>query len=112
MNIFKHIRNKLETILTDIATENGYDFDINKITVEQPRDLTHGDMSTNCAMVLCKSAGLPPRQLAEKIIPYLEKMNEIDSVEIAGAGFINIRINAKQWIQVLDSILELGQLLW
>ena len=67
MNAFKKMHLALNKILSGLATDNGWTLDVSKITVEPPKDLSHGDMATNCAMILCKQAGLPPRQLAETI---------------------------------------------
>ena len=62
------------------------------VTVEPPRDPAHGDLATNAAMVLAKAAGTNPRALAEAIKPKLEALPPVTSVEIAGPGFINIRL--------------------
>ena len=66
------------------------------VTVEPPRDPAHGDLATNAAMVLAKGAGTNPRALAEAIKPKLEALPPVTSVEIAGPGFINIRLNARR----------------
>ncbi len=62
-----------------------------EVTVEYPGDLTHGDYSTNCALVLAKKVGLKPREVAEKVVAELEKNPSkiISKIEIAGPGFIN-----------------------
>jgi len=62
------------------------------ITVERPRNRDHGDYATNIALVLAKQAGKPPRELAEAVAEQLRAVADIDSVEIAGPGFINIRL--------------------
>ncbi len=105
MNIFKIIRTELESILSKIALENGYNFDTKNITVEPPRDEKHGCMSTNSAMVLSKQVGVNPRHLAEMIVEKLQKSDFVISTEIAGPGFINIRLNKNIWFDVLNSIL-------
>lgn len=63
------------------------------ISVEHPRDLNHGDFSTNIAMVLAKSLKLAPRKLAERLISYIPSHEFIESIDIAGAGFINFRLS-------------------
>ena len=54
------------------------------VTVEPPRDASHGDLATNAAMVLAKPAGTNPRALAEKIGAELEKLDEVSAVSVAG----------------------------
>ena len=63
------------------------------VTVEPPRDAAHGDLATNDAMVLAKPAKMNPRQLAEAIVGELSKLPEVESAEIAGPGFINLRLS-------------------
>ena len=62
------------------------------VQIENTRDPAHGDFATNVAMMHAKSAGLPPRQLAEQILAHLESSPDVDATEIAGPGFINIRL--------------------
>ena len=62
------------------------------VTVEPPRDPSHGDLATNAAMVLAKGAGTNPRALAEALVAELVKVPGITSAEIAGPGFINLRL--------------------
>jgi arginyl-tRNA synthetase len=78
------------------------------ITVEPPRDASHGDMATNAAMVLAKPAGLKPRDLAEKLAPLLEADSRIDEVTIAGPGFINLRLSPDMWRGVIGRALAEG----
>jgi len=79
------------------------------VTVEPPRDAAHGDLATNAAMVLAKAAGTNPRALAEAIKPKLEALPPVTSVEIAGPGFINIRLNSDAWRDELRTILREGE---
>ena len=78
------------------------------ITVEPPRDPSHGDLSTNAAMVLAKPAGLKPRDLAEALVAELTKLPDVTSAEIAGPGFINLRLSPAAWIAELRTIAVLG----
>src|SRR5262252_4634591 len=66
--------------------------DQSRITVEPPRDPTHGDMATNAAMVLAKDAGKKPRDLAQAIADRLRGDDLIARVDIAGPGFINLTL--------------------
>ncbi len=78
------------------------------VAVEPPRDPAHGDISTNAAMVLAKPAGKNPRALAELLSVELAKIDGVTSVEIAGPGFINMRLNASVWLTELAEIAAAG----
>ncbi|MDG2002035.1 MAG: arginine--tRNA ligase, partial [Novosphingobium sp.] len=78
------------------------------ISVEPPRDPTHGDLSTNAAMVLAKPAQMKPRDLAEALVAELSKLHDVTGAEIAGPGFINLRIAAPAWLAELKAIAALG----
>lgn len=78
------------------------------VTVEPPRDPAHGDLATNAAMVLAKPAGTNPRVLAQRLVEVLGVDDDIDSAEIAGPGFINLRLAPAVWLQELRAIAALG----
>lgn len=78
------------------------------VAVEPPRDAAHGDMATNAAMVLAKPAKLKPRDIAQAIASRLEADPRIDSAEIAGPGFINLRLSTAVWGDVVRSVLAAG----
>jgi arginyl-tRNA synthetase len=78
------------------------------ITVEPPRDPSHGDLSTNAAMVLAKPAGCKPRDLAEALVVELLKLESVTSAEIAGPGFINLRLAPAAWLTELRAVAKLG----
>jgi arginyl-tRNA synthetase len=78
------------------------------VAVEPPRDPAHGDLATNAAMVLAKRAGTNPRALAEAIAPRLQALDEVESAEVAGPGFINIRLDRSVWEKELATILGEG----
>jgi len=78
------------------------------IAVEPPRDPSHGDLSTNAAMVLAKPAGTNPRALAEVLGAELAKLSSVTAVDIAGPGFINLRVDAAAWLVELRAIAALG----
>ena len=97
----------LEQALREIALELAPGHDP-KITLERPKVAEHGDVATNLAMQITKVAGKPPRAIAEQIIETLSKqaaVNElVQSMEIAGPGFINFRLSAHAVASVLDDI--------
>jgi arginyl-tRNA synthetase len=78
--------------------------DRSAVTVEPPRDPSHGDLATNAAMVLAKPAGTNPRALAGLIAAELERLDEVAAVEVAGPGFINLRLADAAWRAELDAI--------
>ena len=78
------------------------------VAVEPPRDPSHGDLATNAAMVLAKPAGMNPRALAEALAAELAKIPSVTAAEIAGPGFINLRLNAAAWLDELRAIATLG----
>src|SRR4051794_34218589 len=74
------------------------------ISVESPRDPKHGDFAVNAAMVLSKAAGKPPRELAQAIVEAVRAVDEAGDVvglEIAGPGFINVRLAPDVWLRAL-----------
>ena len=97
----------LDELVADGALPAGLDRE--NVTVEPPRDPAHGDLATNAAMVLAKAAGTNPRALAEAIKPKLEALPPVTSVEIAGPGFINIRLTPDAWRDELRTILARGR---
>ena len=78
------------------------------VTCEPPREATHGDLSTNAAMVLAKPAGSNPRALAALLVAELEKEPRVVSAEIAGPGFINLRLTDAAWLGELRLIASAG----
>jgi len=82
--------------------------DQSRVTVEPPRDLAHGDMATNAAMVLAKDAGRKPRELAETIAEKLRADALVTKAEVAGPGFVNITLRPSAWIDTLRAAVKLG----
>jgi len=80
--------------------------DLSNITLEPPRDPSHGDLATNAAMVLTKQAKLPPREIAVRLAQRLARMPEINTAEIAGPGFLNLTLKRAVWEAELTKIDE------
>ena len=78
------------------------------VTVEPPRDPSHGDLATNAAMVLAKGAGMNPRALAELLVAKLGAIDEVASASIAGPGFINLKLVDRSWRDELRAIVDSG----
>jgi arginyl-tRNA synthetase len=82
--------------------------DRSRVTVEPPRDPTHGDIATNAAMVLAKAADKKPRELAAAIAEKLRADALVGKVDVAGPGFINITLKPAAWIEALRGAVQLG----
>lgn len=110
MNLFSQLRSELIALLEGLRSENILPQTIafDAVDVMPPREATHGDMATNAAMVLAGKAGKKPRELAEIIKELLRKLPHIQSVEIAGPGFLNIRFTPSFWHAILPVILSQG----
>ena len=108
MNIFAEMQQRLTGVLDRLKAEGVLPAaaDLTRVGLEPPRDPAHGDMATNAAMVLAKEAGKPPKMLAEAIAAELAKEPGIVSAELAGPGFINIRLGPVQYDRVLTSIIN------
>ncbi len=79
-----------------------------EVTVERPRERSHGDYATNVAMKLAKQAGLPPRELAQLLADRLAQAAGIAQVDIAGPGFLNITLAAAAQGQVAADVVAAG----
>ncbi len=82
--------------------------DLSRISVEPPRDASHGDIATNAAMVLAKDAGRKPRELADAIAEKLRADDLVEKVDVAGPGFINLTLKAAAWLEALRTAVRLG----
>ena len=110
MSLYAQYAALLDGVLDDLVSDGMLpaDLDRKNVTVEPPRDPAHGDLATNAAMVLAKAAKTNPRALAEAIKPKLEALPPVTSVEIAGPGFINLRLRPDAWRDELRTILREG----
>ncbi len=110
MNLFADIRGAviaaLDTLIAEGQLPAGLDFA--NVAVEPPRDALHGDMATNAAMVLAKPAGLKPRDIAEALAAKLAADPRIAAAEVAGPGFLNLRLEPGVWAEVLRAALTAG----
>ena len=108
MNIYKLISNKIKQKLQNIPELQPFTGTQlwNNVVVEVPKIRGFGDFATNVAMVLARELKKNPRDIANMLLPYLEQIDGINSVSIAGPGFININIDNTLWEQLIDSILS------
>jgi arginyl-tRNA synthetase len=106
MTLYTRFASHLDAAL-DTLTANGTlpaGLDRRNVTVEPPRDATHGDLATNAAMVLAKPAGVKPRDLAVALAAELEKIADVARVDVAGPGFINMMLTDDSWRAELTGI--------
>ena len=107
MNLFADIRalviDSLTGLVLDGVLPEGLEFA--NVAVEPPRDALHGDMATNAAMVLAKPANLKPRDIADKLAEKLAADPRIAAVDVAGPGFINLRLADGVWSALVEGIL-------
>ncbi|WP_375272962.1 arginine--tRNA ligase [Sphingomonas sp.] len=101
-----HVGDALDALVA--AGELPANLDRRNVTVEPPRDATHGDLATNAAMVLAKPARTNPRQLAEKIVAHLSALDSVTAAEVAGPGFINLRLSDDTWRDELRAVAAAG----
>jgi arginyl-tRNA synthetase len=97
-----HIDDALDALVREGSLPEG--LDRRSVTVEPPRDASHGDLSTNAAMVLAKAAATNPRALAGLLVPKLEAISDVAEISIAGPGFINLRLTEDCWRSELLAI--------
>jgi arginyl-tRNA synthetase len=111
MNLFADIRALVIASLDTLAAEGAIPagLDAGNVTVEPPRDRAHGDMATNAAMVLAKPARTNPRAVADALAPLLAADPRVAEVEIAGPGFINIRLHPAAWAVAVRAALAKGK---
>ena len=110
MNLFTDIRALVIDSLTALQSEGALPegLDFANVTVEPPRDAAHGDMATNAAMVLAKPAKMKPRDIAEALAAKLLEDTRVEVAEVAGPGFLNMRLSPDLWRGVIGAALEQG----
>ena len=110
MNIFTLFEAEFETIVASLQTAGSLPsgIDVSRVVFELPRDASHGDLACNAAMVLAKQAGIKPRDLAEMLTSALAGIDGVTDVEIAGPGFLNLRVEARLWAMEIDAVIAAG----
>ena len=111
MNLFSEMRALVLAALEKMAADGdlpaGLSFDA--VAVEPPRDPLHGDMATNAAMVLAKPSGRKPREIADVLAAALRQDPRITAADVAGPGFLNLRLAPAVWQSLIKEVLEHGQ---
>lgn len=106
MNLFTMIEHEIKAAASELEGVDPPLGALDRITAEPPRDRAHGDIATNAAMVLAKPLKTNPRALAQTLVEKLAHSPYMDSLSIAGPGFINIKLKTTTWHKVLQSICE------
>ncbi|RCL00404.1 MAG: arginyl-tRNA synthetase [Candidatus Tokpelaia sp. JSC085] len=103
MNVFFEFEQRIKKILhsLNIKEKEELENDLPRIFVESSRKSVHGELVTNVAMVLAKTIGENPLNLADRIAVHLHRDNDIISVEVARPGFINLRLTERFWLRTL-----------
>ena len=111
MNVFSNFHEVIERTIEELAAAGKLPPGLGtaRFTVEPPRDPAHGDVSTNAALVLAKTAGMKPRDLADTLVEALGDAPAVCSAEVAGPGFVNLRLEPGFWHERLREILRAGE---
>ncbi|CAN5263652.1 arginine--tRNA ligase [soil metagenome] len=109
MNVFNDFTDRVRKAIAPVVAESGVaGAPVDRVVVEPPRDASHGDLATNAAMVLAKPLGMKPRELATRIAATLAADADVDAAEVAGPGFINLRLRQPYWHRSLAQIVADG----
>ncbi len=113
MNIYSDFHVRVAALLQNIIASGRLpaDLDLSRFVVEPPRDPAHGDLSVNAAMVYAKEAKAHfanPRQLATELAMALADDPDVDQAEVAGPGFLNIRVKPQVFAKILGAVLTQG----
>lgn len=106
----QEIQQWVETALRHLQSEGVLSVEtLPEVQVSVTNDTRHGDFACNIAMMLARVAKMPPRDLAQKITAAIPESSMLDSVEIAGPGFINFRLTRSAWQSVVRTVLSAGR---
>ncbi len=110
MNIFADFNARIAKVVEGLSLSptDGSALDLSRLTVSPPRDEAHGDIASNAAMVLAKAVGVNPRALAEQIAEALRQDPDVAAVEVAGPGFVNLKLSDRFWLSALRTMLAEG----
>ena len=110
MNLYRYFHGRIGEICAALAEDGKLPpgLDVGRIAVEPPREASHGDVATNAALVLAGPAKSKPRTLATLLAGHLLSVDGVETAEVAGQGFINLRLSKAFWLARLAEILEAG----
>ncbi len=110
MGIEEQVRGAVEAALAALVRDGALppSAAVASFSVERPKRPEHGDLATNAALAIQKAAGKPPREIASLLAERLRQAQGIREVEIAGPGFLNLRLAAAPFHRVLEEVLAAG----
>src|SRR5215468_11412655 len=110
MNVHALVHARIISALEALQREGALPpaLDLGNVEVAPPREAAHGDLASNAALVLAKQAKMKPRDIADKLAGKLRGLPDVESVEVAGAGFVNLRFAQRFWQGVVAAILQEG----
>lgn len=110
MGIEEHVRGLVQTALAGLVGEGSLPPGVLSGTwvVDRPKRPEHGDLATNVALAVQKAAGKPPREVAALLQARLQAAPDVRAVEVAGPGFLNLRLGPGPFHAVLDEVLSRG----
>lgn len=111
MNVFTEVEARVRAALEALKSEGTLpaDLALPDFEAEPPRDASHGDIAVNAALVLAKAAKMKPRDIAEALKAKLEAHADIQKIEVAGPGFLNITFKSEVWHDLVRTILKAGE---
>lgn len=111
MNVFSYFNDVVQAEIKALKEAGSLpaELDASRVAVDPPRDAAHGDLACNAAMMLAKPAGMKPRDVAELLAERLRAHPQVTDVEIAGPGFLNLRLNDDYWRDHLRDVLAAGE---
>jgi arginyl-tRNA synthetase len=105
--VHARILSALEALQREGALPEGLDF--SNVEVSPPREAAHGDLASNAALVLAKQAKMKPRDIADRLAEKMKAMPDVASVDVAGAGFLNLKFQPALWQSVAAAVLKEGR---
>ena len=111
MDAFKYLKKILEKEVLSLCEAGYFPSGINfsHVSVESPRDSSHGHAASNLALVLSKQVKCKPKEIAELLVPRLESYSDIEICDIAGPGFINLTLSNSFWHSQLSELIDVGK---
>ncbi|MEP0942370.1 MAG: arginine--tRNA ligase [Rhizobiaceae bacterium] len=107
-NVFALFEQRIKKLVQELDMTDGMELDLSRVTVEPPRDSSHGHLATNAAMLLAKPLKQNPRAIADQLSQKLAADPDVAKVSVAGPGFINLVLEEAFWTQHLGDILQAG----
>ena len=108
MNLYAEFTSRVQALVADLLPAAGRAGTLARILAEPPRDPAHGDLATNAALVAARPAAMPPPELARWLAARLAADPDVAAAEVAGPGFVNLRLRDGLWRRLLGERLRHG----